>query len=451
MNSTLNYEERGIPLKIPTLFIVLIVILYILMVVCIALSTYSVTRKEKGVTPPEKTEDTSEVHTLISYRSEGTISMPLFLDKTIPIYQPSFIFGDLLNYNLEKSELIGENPVPYGRPAYLVYWEPKDGQVLSSMHEYYNLLKDKDSANWGLSYGGFSKAFFRPLKKTEVTQYNTALSVVFVYATAVERMSDAKPFWFINLSSDIYKFDLNFKYAYSILYAVLRELRVKYTGDFIICGTFGVHGHEAVFTKAFAGIDIHICNFDAMPTLTSKDSVGSPEGLVVTKGLYERVEYKTEFLNSDSQDGHLVVVAKLYTKSTKKGVEDSTRLTKYWTTLASDLALEDPKNVPTVYYKTGSKFDPIKDINDTVTATKLTFPSDGPMIASAYPPSSESANTLRSVKPKNKESHKYNIHKTSQENTSRENTRAMIKNNYATNTNDEISDDDVESDINNEV
>jgi hypothetical protein len=73
--------------------------------------------------------------------------------------------------------------------------------------------------------------------------------------------------------------------------------------EYIFTGQFS-HGHENIFRLRMPSY--HICDFKTMPTLFSDAKISSPNGLVVSKALYNRVEFTTDLVAGEGRGGFMV-------------------------------------------------------------------------------------------------------------------------------------------------
>lgn len=141
------------------------------------------------------------------------------------------------------------------------------------------------------------------------------------YLTKYKRYLDSKEFYFIQMSQRFNGY-LN-PSSYKALSELLQYIKEKYPGLYVITGDFNVQGHEKVFEHYLGSRDYHICPFYKTVTCNDNEGMASPDGLVVSRELYPRVEYAVDLYTGYSYQ-HFIVSAKLYPKSRSSATYDIT-------------------------------------------------------------------------------------------------------------------------------
>lgn len=144
----------------------------------------------------------------------------------------------------------------------------------------------------------------------------------------LERLSDGRTFYYAHFVQE-FKQTADNRESYLQIVRAINTL-VERHGDMplIFTGTFNVRYHYDVFVEHFDPKKYHICDFTHMPTtLGGEHGPVSSDGLVVSKDLYERVEYHTDFNSGcTNQISSLVVHAKMY----ERHIEPGTFRSKHW-------------------------------------------------------------------------------------------------------------------------
>lgn len=134
----------------------------------------------------------------------------------------------------------------------------------------------------------------------------------YCYVCLYERLVDKKRFYFIQMTQS-YKNYLEPK-SYRGISELLMYIKAKYPGDYIFVGDFNVQGHERIFEHHLGRSNYHICDFYKTITCNDHQGLASPDGLVVSKNLYEEVRYFVDVYPGFSVQ-HFIVGAHMYIKS----------------------------------------------------------------------------------------------------------------------------------------
>ncbi|MGI4816406.1 MAG: hypothetical protein ACRYE7_00200, partial [Janthinobacterium lividum] len=130
----------------------------------------------------------------------------------------------------------------------------------------------------------------------------------------LERLSDSTFFYFAHFVQEFKQTSDN-RESYLQIIRAINTLFERYSDlPIILTGTFNVKNNYALLTKYFDTSLYHVCDFNNMPTMLSNvyGAVAS-DGLIVSKQLYTRLQYHTEFNYSCSrQISSLVIHAKMF-------------------------------------------------------------------------------------------------------------------------------------------
>lgn len=130
------------------------------------------------------------------------------------------------------------------------------------------------------------------------------------YLTPIVRYTDNKKFYFIQMTQTFGGYVRN-KNSYKAISELLQYIIAKFPGLYIIVGDFNVQGHEKIFEKYLGNDAYHIAPFWKIATCNDNEGIASPDGLVVSKELYPRVEYSVDPYPGYSYQ-HFIVSAKLF-------------------------------------------------------------------------------------------------------------------------------------------
>lgn len=99
--------------------------------------------------------------------------------------------------------------------------------------------------------------------------------------------------------------------AYKAISELLQYIIKNYPGEYIIVGDFNVQGHEKIFRHFLSDQNYHICNFYPYITCNDEQGIGSPDGIVISKKLYNHIKYGIDIYPGYSYQ-HYMLTAKLY-------------------------------------------------------------------------------------------------------------------------------------------
>lgn len=137
------------------------------------------------------------------------------------------------------------------------------------------------------------------------------------YIAKYRRYNDNLEFYMIQLTQTWSGYTSN-KRSYKAISEMLMFIKLYYPGEYIITGDFNVQGHEAIFEYHLGSENYHIPKFYEIATCNDNEGLASPDGIVVSKRLYNRVEYFSESVPSYSYQ-HYIVGAKMYIDSPNPG------------------------------------------------------------------------------------------------------------------------------------
>lgn len=132
----------------------------------------------------------------------------------------------------------------------------------------------------------------------------------YAYIRKYKRYVDKKDFYYIQINIDSKLTTDTDKYTN--LASILAYIKKTYTGDFMFVGNFSVQGHEFVFSNYFKEKDYLICSFYQTLTANDENGLTAYDGLVVSRNLYNAINYKIEFCPSDNIDNYMIVVELSY-------------------------------------------------------------------------------------------------------------------------------------------
>lgn len=185
------------------------------------------------------------------------------------------------------------------------------------------------------------------------------------------RTADKKPFYYIQITQNKPQNAAGYKaaVAYSTLASLVAYISNKFKGNYIIVGNFNVQGHERVFEYLLGSINHHIVPFYKLATCNNEQVVASPDGIVVSKSLFNRLEYYVDFWPGISWE-HYGIGVRAYSRAIQGGMFDQTS-TKFHAFL--NKAVQN-KGDRTSYTGDLGAYDPKIHVADTnsVTATAIT-------------------------------------------------------------------------------
>jgi hypothetical protein len=296
-----------------TIFNIILIILVIL-IVFYSIYSYGHVHDMEPIELPEKKFDT-------------IISLPKIIDTKLPwlirdidFLGPDIVSGTGTQYNLKNSESI-YNTVQraFGNGFESRTSLNRTNTISSKMIESFRgggpPAKETET-KWRIYNSASMKKFTAPVKEEcfdneDQKTYSATLvyeweDTALISVSKLQRLEDDKIFLHvtITLNPDT-DFEVQYKNldaAVSLIVNTFPDNECIFTGDW-------VHGHEKVFKRLYP--TYHICDFTKMPTLYTKDGISSPNGLVVSDKLYDRVEYSTELSNHQSY-GSFIIRGKLY-------------------------------------------------------------------------------------------------------------------------------------------
>lgn len=234
-----------------------------------------------------------------------------FLDQS----RPSFVSLDRLS---DKQTF--DSGVDHGNISDLISFADNKYDLTNSMQQFaqgYAELKTKDS------YLAVSLATAIPDGSPTLLQVkeNGGQAIVRPYV----RLSDKKPFYYIQITQDYPENAAAYKaaIAYTTLASLVAYISNKFKGNYIIVGNFNVQGHEKVFDYLLGSVNHHIVPFYKLATCNNDKALSSPDGLVVSKSLFNRLEYFVDFWPGISWQ-HYGIGVRAYPHAIQSGMFDQT-------------------------------------------------------------------------------------------------------------------------------
>lgn len=194
-----------------------------------------------------------------------------------------------------------------------------------------------------------------------------------MYVVRLLRVADRVEFYYVHFTQR-YKNSYTDDRSYTAVVEALNTLkRFHSDADYVIAGTFNVHGHEAVFRHHLPE-HYAVCDFRNVPTRMDARGRGlaSPDGLVVSTRVYEAVEYSTDMSDLNARNGALVLLAALFIKHPHRlegaHVSDQWPLQNMMDDMAATLDADEDlvKSKGRVHYGQRSAFDPSRHRTDAV-------------------------------------------------------------------------------------
>lgn len=139
------------------------------------------------------------------------------------------------------------------------------------------------------------------------------------------RLSDKKRFYYIQITQNYPENAAAYKaaVAYTTLASLVAYISEKFKGNYIIVGNFNVQGHEKVFEYLLGAVNHHIVPFYKLATCNNEHVLAAPDGLVVSKNLYNRLEYFVDFWPGVSWQ-HYGIGVRAYPHAIQGGMFDQT-------------------------------------------------------------------------------------------------------------------------------
>lgn len=210
------------------------------------------------------------------------------------------------------------------------------------------------------NYHGVSLKIGYPTSTLEILKNDESYSYIRQYT----RYIDKKSFYFVQIK--INKNLNNDNDKYKSLSNMLSYIKKNYSGDFMFVGNFNVQGHEFVFENYFSDKKYLICPF--YQTLTGNDSIGltAYDGIVVSKNLYNSINYKIEFCPGDNIDRYMIIVELIYSGFGTIKNNTSILFKKYIETIIKNLG-NNRKN----YINDKGTYSPNNIIGDDTKVSKI--------------------------------------------------------------------------------
>lgn len=263
--------------------------------------------------------DAVDYDSFILYNGEDVVSLMSFtLATMVPVYD----FKSMHDYNknLRISSLFNSE-FSENFTSYL-----EENNVTSFMNAHYNEFsvngvyfssnRYKYKAIGHVeTYTAKTVKIFNSHDDSQLAEFTTDTpSMMFVVKLC--RIADRKEFYFVNIQCPFKESDtVDDPSGYAWLQQAFNTLKKNYNeGPFVIAGSFNVNGFEKMIRLAHN--DFHIGDFIEVPT---RRISASTEGFLVSKSLYDRIEFHSELLNVQFRDRY-AIVAKLYVKHSKPGV-----------------------------------------------------------------------------------------------------------------------------------
>lgn len=129
------------------------------------------------------------------------------------------------------------------------------------------------------------------------------------YIVPYKRLIDDKKFYFIQLTQKYV--GVKEARAYKAISELIQFIIINYPGDYIIIGNFNVHGHEKIFKHYLTEEKYHIFDTYKYVTCNNDRALFSPDGIVISKNLYQQVHFFIDFYPGNNWS-HYLLGAKLY-------------------------------------------------------------------------------------------------------------------------------------------
>lgn len=142
----------------------------------------------------------------------------------------------------------------------------------------------------------------------KITGYNN-YPVSYMYILPLKRYIDNKEFILVNILHNYFG-SYTEKESYKSIIQLILVLKNNYADkDFIIIGSFNLQGYEDIFLDIFEENTINILKYKY--TINDENGLASPNGIIISKSLYNGIEYSIDFLNGYSTNNY-IIKGKLY-------------------------------------------------------------------------------------------------------------------------------------------
>lgn len=280
----------------------------------------------------------NEYDTIFQHNSSGLTIDGVY--QTLNYYNPDIIY--ISNVNLSNQLVTFESKSNYDTSVPVKEtWTNNKTTINNSMIEFFT----------NNDYIGLTRKKYT--LTGEIIKYNGDLDN-WMYVLPITRYIDNKHFFLITMSQQLKKYtDAD---SYAGLIELILALKNNYANkEFIILGSFNVHGYEDVFEDMFAKDTINVlkCKY----TINDDDGLASTSGIVISNNLYKGMEYAVDFFNGFTLNDY-IIKGKLYINK-NIGVIDKTsdNFLKY---IDNVIANRNPKIIKSEY-KFYAK-DPAKNV-----------------------------------------------------------------------------------------
>lgn len=234
----------------------------------------------------------NEYDTILQHNSSGLTIDGVY--QTINYYNPDIIY--ISNINLSDQIVSFESKSNYDTNVPIKEtWTNNKITINNSMIEFFT----------NNDYIGLNRKKYTLVG--EIIQYYGEVHN-WMFVLPIMRYIDNKYFFLVTISQSLTSYtDAN---SYVGLIELILALQKNYANkEFIILGSFNVHGYEDVFNDMFTKNTINIlkCKY----TTNDENGLASTSGIVISNNLYKGMEYAVDFFNGFTIKD-FVIKAKLY-------------------------------------------------------------------------------------------------------------------------------------------
>lgn len=235
----------------------------------------------------------NEYDTIIQHTSSNLTLVGIY--QIINYYNADFIC--INNVNFTNQLVTYESVSDYdSNPLLTEKWTNNKITINNSMIEF---LTNNE-------YIGINKKKYMLTDK--ITGYNN-YPVSYMYILPLKRYIDNKEFILVNILHNYFG-SYTEKESYKSIIKLLLVLKNNYADkDFIIIGSFNLQGYEDIFLDMFEENTINILKYKY--TINDENGLASPNGIIISKSLYNGIEYSLDFLNGYSTNNY-IIKGKLY-------------------------------------------------------------------------------------------------------------------------------------------
>lgn len=287
-------------------FLILIIILFILVIVLFVQTGQNTNNVDNDgsnfniLNPTTYFSEIKKDKDLLIHCSSKNQNLITMLDNLTSIYGHI----DFLSLNNVSSEILTNLFTTNNKEFnYVSYNKDKNDYILTSTNQLMQGFIETRHLN---NFNAVSLKIGYPLSVLDIIQYNTS----YAYIRKYKRYVDKKDFYYIQINIDGKITTDSGKYT--ALATMLSYIIKTYNGDYMFVGNFSVQGHEFVFSNYFKEKDYLVCPFYQTLTGNNENGLTAHDGLVVSRNLYNAINYKVEFCPSDNIDSYMIVAELIY-------------------------------------------------------------------------------------------------------------------------------------------